>query len=80
MANNLLKAGRFLKIVGEDNCLSLTNLAVIVVLVKLATTRDAIHPVDIGGLLATLLPYQAKKVIAKMKDRNCDEADPSSDT
>lgn len=70
MKNKLLNAGKFFKLVDVDSTLSLTNLAVWVVLVKLAVAKDAISSVDIVALVSTLLPYQAKKVIGKMKDHS----------
>lgn len=71
LKSKLLKIGQFFKVVdSHDKNLSLTNLAVWVVIVKLATAKEAISPIDIGALIGTLLPYQAKKYINKMKDHN----------
>ncbi len=75
LKSKLLKFGQFVKVIDYDKTLSLTNLAVWVVLVKLATAKEAISPIDIGALIGTLLPYQAKKLIGKMKDHNAKVAE-----
>lgn len=63
MKQFILKALIFLKIVDEhDENISLTNVGLIVVLVKLAIVQSA-SIVDIGGLLLALLNYNAKKMI-----------------
>ncbi len=70
LKSKLVKIGQFLKVIDYDKTLSLTNLAVWVVLIKLSTAKEAISPVDIGALVGTLLPYQAKKYIGKMKNHD----------
>ncbi len=70
-----MKVGIFFRVIDSfDKNISLTNLAVWVVLIKLITAKDAISPIDIGALIGTLLPYQAKKYIAKMKDHSDDKS------
>jgi hypothetical protein len=54
---------RFLQLLDKNNRLSLTNLAVWVTLVKLATASDAVAPVDVVALVGSLLSYQAKRYI-----------------
>ena len=57
------KVARFLQLLDKNNRLSLTNLAVWVTLVKLATASDAVAPVDVVALVGSLLSYQAKRYI-----------------
>lgn len=61
MKKAIWKFFQFTRIVDEKKQLSLTNLGVIIVLIRFATTKDAISPVDVGALIGTLVPYQAKK-------------------
>ncbi len=64
MTSKTMKALRFLRLVSDrNNRLSLTNLAVWVILVKLALSSSAISPVDVGALVGTLLSYQGKRWI-----------------
>lgn len=70
MKHTIKKWALFLRLMDPDNKLSLTNIAVMVVLFKLATAKEAITPVDVGALISTMLGYQAKKVIGKMKDKS----------
>ena len=59
----ITKAATFLKLVDEhDQKLSLTNLALIVVVIKLALA-PVVSITDVGTLFVTLLAYSAKKTI-----------------
>lgn len=61
------KALKYLRINDENNMLSLTNIAMILILFKIATTA-ATSMEDIGLLLGVLSSYQAKRLIeAKSK-------------
>lgn len=68
-----LKVGKFLKLLDPDHTLSLTNLSVWVVLGKLAVSKDAISPVDVGALVGTLMSYQGKKIIGKMANKGAEK-------
>jgi hypothetical protein len=50
----LRKLLRFLQITGRNNTLSLTNLAVIIVLFKMATA-ESLTGIDLGTMLLSLL-------------------------
>ncbi len=56
---------QFARLVDEKKQLSLTNIAVIIVLIKLATVKEAIQPVDVGALVGVLLNYGSKKFAPK---------------
>lgn len=65
MKNLILNSLIFLRLVdAHDNTLSLTNIAMIVVLTKLAMSQTS-TPIDIGGLMVALLAYTGKKMISK---------------
>lgn len=53
---------KFLKIIDEDKTVSLTSVALIVVLGKLVVA-PAMGITEIGALLVALMSYQGKKVI-----------------
>lgn len=72
------KTAKFFKLVDPDYTISLTNLAVWVTLVKLATSTNAVSPVDVGALVGTLLSYQAKKVIGKLENKGAKPEDVES--
>lgn len=72
------RLGKFFKLLDHDNTLSLTNIAVWVTLVKLATSSNAVSPVDVGALVGTLLAHQTKKYIAKMENKGYSEATPDA--
>lgn len=59
--------GRFLRLIDEQNCLSLTNIAVYIALVKISLIQD-MQMMDAGLILISLLNYAGKKVIGKMKN------------
>ncbi len=63
----LLKLANFLRLIDSDGRLSLTNLAVVITLIKLALTSNAIAPTDLGGIIAALGSYQAKRLIETNK-------------
>lgn len=55
----------FLRLIDDhDGNISLTNVALLIVLTKLALTQNA-SLIDAGSLLITLLSYQGKKLINK---------------
>ena len=67
MKNFFIKLGRFIRVIDERSlCLSLTNIAVIIMLFKLVVV-PAVSIVDIGALLVTLLSYSGKKVMNAKK-------------
>ena len=70
MKKGAWKLAKFFKVVDPDHTVSLTNLSVWVVLIKLATTKEAISPVDVGALVGTLLSYQGKKFVGKMENKS----------
>jgi len=63
----LFKAADFFRLIDETNKVSITNVAVWVVLVKIATTQD-FNLVDAGALFVSLLNYSGKKLMRKIKD------------
>lgn len=67
MKTYLFKAADFFRLIDETNKISITNIAVWVVLVKIATTQD-FNLVDAGALFVTLLNYSGKKLLKKMKE------------
>lgn len=60
-----MKILEFLRLVDADHKLSLTNISVFITLYHLATTKNAITPIDLGALLAALASYQTKRLISK---------------
>lgn len=54
---------QFVRLVDENGDLSLTNIIVIVILLKIVLKSDAIQAIDVGGILAALLGYQGKRAI-----------------
>lgn len=65
--DGLKRALRYLRINDEKNMVSLTNLAMILILYKIAST-PATSMEDIGLLLGVLASYQAKRLIEKKTD------------
>lgn len=59
---------RFLRITDKDGNLSLTNLIVYVVLIKVILKADAIQATDLGTILAAILGYQGKRAIESKKE------------
>lgn len=60
----------FLRIIDpHDGQISLTNVALIVVLIKIAASAS-FSMVDAGALFVTLLSYQGKKIINKDKEED----------
>lgn len=53
---------RFLRLIDQDHMVSLTNLAVIVVIVKIWQAKSSSYA-DMGALLVALSGYNAKKMI-----------------
>lgn len=73
MKQFFVKLGRFLRIVDESAItLSITNIAVYVVLVKIALAAEP-SITEMGGLLITLAAYYGKKHINKDKVAITDE-------
>ena len=64
----LIKAGQFLRILDEQGQLSISNLAAILMLYKIATT-PALSMADISLAMVGLIPYMSKKFINKQKDK-----------
>jgi uncharacterized lipoprotein NlpE involved in copper resistance len=62
MKTKLIDLLRFLRLVDQDGTLSLTSVALVVVLGKLAMAPTFTLP-EIGALLLALASYQSKKVI-----------------
>jgi len=61
-----LRILRFLRLTDEQDNLSLTNIAVMLIIVKLALLQEY-GLQDLGVLLVALLTYTAKKVISDKK-------------
>lgn len=55
----ILKVLKFLNLLDDSGCLSITNLAVIIAIIKMASSHVA--PVDAGALFASLLNYAHKR-------------------
>lgn len=64
-ASKIWSVLRFLKLIDDQNTLSITNIAVMVVLCKFLLSKDAIQPLDLGALIGTLTSYQSKRYIEK---------------
>ena len=61
----LLHVGRFLRLIDERYiCLSITNIACLVIIVKLAAASQP-SIADLGGLFIALLAYTGKKQLNK---------------
>lgn len=60
--NIFIRVGRFLGLVGFDGNLSLTNIVVYVVIVKIALSPAA-SPADWGALLVAMLNYAHKRSV-----------------
>lgn len=58
--NKLLQ---FLRITDEQGQLSLTNIIMIIVLIKILLKQDAIGTTDLGAILTAILGYQGKRAI-----------------
>ncbi len=56
----LIKTGQFLRILDEQGQLSISNLAAILMLFKIATT-PALSMADISLAMVGLIPYMSKK-------------------
>lgn len=64
-----MKVLRFLRLVDDDGVLSLTNIAVMVILVKMAGVQ--VHSLtDITALITVLLSYQGKRYLTKDKNND----------
>lgn len=60
----LVRVGQFLRILDGNNNLSISNLAVILMMVKILLT-PALSMADIATALVALLPYTVKKIKGK---------------
>lgn len=62
MKQRILDALVFLRLVNGDGCLSLSNITVIVALVKLATARE-VDFATVGALLTVIGGYNFKRYL-----------------
>lgn len=62
--NKLIRLGQFFRILDSSNNLSISNLIVILMAVKIMTT-PALSMADIAAALTSLLPYTVKKFKGK---------------
>lgn len=62
--DKLLKIGKFIRLIDESNRLSLTNIALMIGLYKIAST-NGVNLNDAGLLFATLANYAHKKYLSK---------------
>lgn len=58
--DKLIRAGKFVRLLDEQNNLSISNLTVIIMMAKILTT-PALSMVDIASAMVGLLPYTVKK-------------------
>lgn len=73
MKKLLINIGRFFRLIDERSvCLSLTNIAVMVVVAKVATTPSPSFA-DLGALLGVLFAYYGKKHINKDLDQTTED-------
>jgi len=63
MLQYLVKVGQWLRLLDDNAQLSLTNISVMISLYKLAAAPSTSFT-DVGTVVASLLAYTAKKVIA----------------
>ena len=63
----LIKAGKFLRLLDEQGNLSISNVAAMMMLFKIATT-PALSMADISLAMVGLIPYMSKKFVNK-KDK-----------
>lgn len=62
--NRLIRVGQFLRLLDENNNLSISNLTVILMMAKIIAT-PALSMADIATALVALLPYTVKKIKGK---------------
>ena len=62
--NKLIRLGQFLRLLDGSNNLSISNLIVILMAVKIMTT-PALSMADIAAALTSLLPYAVTKMKGK---------------
>ena len=62
--NKIKKIASFLRLVDENGQLSLTNVSVIVTIIKLVLVQNA-SVCDLGILIASLTSYQVKRIVTK---------------
>lgn len=62
--NKLIRVGQFLRLLDGSNNLSISNLIVILMMVKIIAT-PALSMSDIAAALTSLLPYTVKKFKGK---------------
>lgn len=75
--NSKLKAvGKFTRLIDSDNTLSLTSIALVIILFKIALA-PGISLTEIGGLFIALLSYQSKKVINNKAPKLAAAVEPS---
>lgn len=66
MKHYLKNLSKFFRLIDEQGQLSLTNLAVLVIIIKIAITSN-VSIADAGALLISLLNYSGKKVLSQLK-------------
>lgn len=66
--DQIKKALQLLRILDEEGNLSLTNLILLAVVIKVILKEDAIEATDLGSILAAILGYQGKRAI-KARER-----------
>lgn len=62
--NKLIRLGQFFRLLDERNNLSISNLVVILMMVKILTT-PALSMTDIATALTAMIPYTVKKIKGK---------------
>ena len=78
MNPKLEKVLDFFRIIDRSNKLSITNLAVYIVMFKIAVSQE-FNLVDAGALLIALLNYSGKKVIDQMSQKKEDKVQEQMD-
>lgn len=69
----LIKILQFLRLVDEDQRLSLTNIAVYIALVRLVTTEAT--PLDVGALISSLANYAHTKRVRALLSQQTQDSD-----
>lgn len=64
-----IRVGLFLRLIDDQHNLSLTNIATIIVVIKLALAQQA-SAIDLGTLLLALANYNVKKYLTSAPQGN----------
>lgn len=72
MKHHIKKALYFLRLTDENGLLSITHIACMIVLVKVAFAKEP-NIIDMGSLLITLSLYYGKQHLVKSKQKITDE-------